>query len=257
MPPHAVNHYERLKVTQDAPPEVIRAAYRALANRLPAGSAAPGEAFDAAQEEMMGLNAAYETLIDPMLRRDYDASLSATVSWHTATPSTPADAGADLSVELLPPELVAPVSAWAPDVKRVLLGGALLLLLTALGLAWFLNGSPPAPSIDVTQGGQLGSVGDSIATEAVRRGEVSALTQGAVGAVRRPTVEELARMTDEELLAAMPALDGSAPPSSRRGQVLAQATSARHPLDGPGLRLRSDLELLGSHAVAPAPDNRP
>ena len=30
----AVNHYERLKVTQDAPPEVIRAAYRALAQAL-------------------------------------------------------------------------------------------------------------------------------------------------------------------------------------------------------------------------------
>ena len=55
--PHAVNHYERLKVTQDAPPEVIRAAYRALANRLQAHPPSPGAAADAAQEEMMGLNA--------------------------------------------------------------------------------------------------------------------------------------------------------------------------------------------------------
>jgi len=29
-----VNHYQRLKVSQDAPAEVIRAAYRALATKL-------------------------------------------------------------------------------------------------------------------------------------------------------------------------------------------------------------------------------
>ena len=71
-----MNHYERLKVTQDAPPEVIRAAYRALANRLhPDRNGGAGGADDASHDQMAELNAAYEVLIDPVLRRDYDATL--------------------------------------------------------------------------------------------------------------------------------------------------------------------------------------
>ena len=81
-----MNHYERLKVTQDAPPEVIRAAYRALANRLhPDRSGGDTGPQDSAHEQMAALNGAYEVLIDPVLRRDYDATLSPTATWATST----------------------------------------------------------------------------------------------------------------------------------------------------------------------------
>jgi DnaJ-class molecular chaperone len=72
--PDAVNHYERLKVSQDAPAEVIRAAYRALAAKIQPERA--GAALtDGGQDEMALLNAAYEVLIDPKHRQEYDATL--------------------------------------------------------------------------------------------------------------------------------------------------------------------------------------
>lgn len=62
-------HYEILKITRDAPQEVVRAAYRALTLKYhPDRHAAdPG-----ATEMMAQLNSAYETLSDPVKRREYD-----------------------------------------------------------------------------------------------------------------------------------------------------------------------------------------
>jgi curved DNA-binding protein CbpA len=252
-----VNHYERLKVTQDAPPEVIRAAYRALANRLHPDRAAAVDVAGAAHEQMAALNAAYEVLIDPVLRRDYDASLSTAVSWRAAVAEDPFEPGRDPSTGVTPSDLVAPVSAWAPELKHILMAGAGLLVVTAAGLAWFLSGSPSS-SLDAAMSSQLGRERESVAIEAVRRGESSAMLQvGGVGG-RRPSVEELARMSDEELLAAMPALDEkpqSLPDSPGRSNSLASA--GKHPLDGPGLRLKTDADLMGSYAAVPAPVGRP
>ena len=73
-----MNHYERLKVAPDAPPEVIRAAYRALAAKLhpdrKGGDAGPTEH---AHEAMAALNASYLVLMDPAARAEYDRSLEA------------------------------------------------------------------------------------------------------------------------------------------------------------------------------------
>lgn len=166
--PHAVNHYERLKVTQDAPPEVIRAAYRALANRLQAHPPAPGAASDAAQEEMMGLNAAYETLIDPMLRRDYDASLSPTQGWQKPAGDDESDvegvaatgAPALVITEGRAPGLPAQESAFAPEPNQVMLGTFLALLLIVLGFAWYYTrSSTSAPSMDAAVVKQIGEQG--------------------------------------------------------------------------------------------------
>ncbi len=162
-----MNHYERLKVTQDAPPEVIRAAYRALANRLQAHPAAPGAAADAAQEEMMGLNAAYETLIDPMLRRDYDASLSPTQGWQKPAGDDDGDtATADGGLPLLAsaeggaPNLPAQESAFAPEPNQVMLGTFIALLLIVLGFAWFYTRSGASgPSVDAAVVKQIGEQG--------------------------------------------------------------------------------------------------
>lgn len=73
-----MNHYERLNVTSDASIEVIRAAYRALATKLhpdrQGGNAGPNEA---AHEAMAALNASYLVLTNAKARADYDAQLKA------------------------------------------------------------------------------------------------------------------------------------------------------------------------------------
>lgn len=63
------SHYENLKVARDAPPEVIRAAYRSLSQKYhPDRNPANNEAV----RIMAILNAAYETLSDPIKKRAHD-----------------------------------------------------------------------------------------------------------------------------------------------------------------------------------------
>lgn len=63
-------HYDNLKVTRDAPPEVIRAAYRSLCHRFHpdrhGGSARATQTFQL-------INRAYEVLSDPQQRLQHDA----------------------------------------------------------------------------------------------------------------------------------------------------------------------------------------
>src|SRR5262249_200582 len=62
-------HYDNLKVTRDAPIEVIRAAYKSLASKhhpdLHAGD-------DSAGRIMRIINASYAVLCDPNRRREHD-----------------------------------------------------------------------------------------------------------------------------------------------------------------------------------------
>jgi DnaJ-class molecular chaperone len=63
-------HYDNLKVARDAPPEVIRAAYKSLSHKFHpdrhSGSAKATQTFQMIQ-------AAYEVLSEPDLRRKHDA----------------------------------------------------------------------------------------------------------------------------------------------------------------------------------------
>ena len=69
-----MNHYDCLKVTSDAPTEVIRAAYRALAGkRHPDRQGGTMGRDDEMHDQMVAINAAYEVLINPELRAEYDA----------------------------------------------------------------------------------------------------------------------------------------------------------------------------------------
>lgn len=67
------SHYENLKVSRDAPMEVIRAAYKALSMLWhPDRNSDP-----CAPEIMKTINVAYEVLSTPLVRRQYDEWLAA------------------------------------------------------------------------------------------------------------------------------------------------------------------------------------
>lgn len=67
-------HYQTLKVAEDAPPEVIKAAYRALSQQHHPDSN-PGEQQEEALRSMQAINTAYEALIEPEGRAAYDERL--------------------------------------------------------------------------------------------------------------------------------------------------------------------------------------
>lgn len=67
-------HYDNLKVARNAPPEVIRAAYKILAQKYHPDRN-PGDA--AAARAMKFINAAYEVLSDPDRRREHDEWIAA------------------------------------------------------------------------------------------------------------------------------------------------------------------------------------
>src|SRR5262245_17950478 len=67
-------HYDNLKVSRDAPPEVIKAAYKVLSQKHhpDRNNGSPD-----AVRRMTIINAAYETLMDPERRTQHDAWISA------------------------------------------------------------------------------------------------------------------------------------------------------------------------------------
>lgn len=199
-----VNHYERLNVTQDAPPEVIQAAYRALAKRLQPDRLGEHPGLDeAGLAQMAALNAAYEVLIDPQRRQAYDAALAPTSSQRV-----------DIRLDELEREAVQPV--WSPS-RRTWLWGAgagVVIVLAMVGV-----------------GGQL------LGPQQTER----ALAAVASEAPRPPSVDELSRMSDEELLKVLPTL---APEPSARAARSPQVLSHPHLLDGSPLRLRTEGELI-------------
>lgn len=82
-------HYDNLKVSRNAPIEVIRAAYKALSAKYHPDHN-PGS--QQAVRAMKIINAAYEVLSDPMRRREHDewiASMESEIE--SACPTTPVD----------------------------------------------------------------------------------------------------------------------------------------------------------------------
>jgi hypothetical protein len=66
-------HYDNLKIAENAPDEVVRAAYRALSQRFHPDKN-PGDAN--AERVMQIINDAYAVLSDPVRRRQYDESVA-------------------------------------------------------------------------------------------------------------------------------------------------------------------------------------
>lgn len=79
--PRIHTHYDNLKVTRNAPPEVIRAAYKTLCQKFHPDRNPDNEN---AEKTFLLIRAAYETLSDPEKRRQHDAWIASVESAETA-----------------------------------------------------------------------------------------------------------------------------------------------------------------------------
>lgn len=276
-----MNHYERLKVSPEAPPEVIRAAYRALAAKMhpdrKVGDSGPG---DRLHEDMAALNASYLILMDAKARTDYDQMLaeqtrqaakpepSAGHRWvrprhRTEAPADPAAApqaafGADTQINVdwmsTHPNMPMPWYRQPGPMAGFLVGASLLLG----GLIWWGMQQVEHWQLDR---GRL----DAVSTTPGERGLVEATGRAAAQAASsRPSVpaltkEQLAHMSNEEFLAAMPQLiegkgsraasQDDAPPLNPGvdPQAVGVAAAGPHILDGQPLKLKLVPLKLGKH----------
>jgi curved DNA-binding protein CbpA len=71
---HRQNHFDTLNVSRNAPPEVVRAAYKALSQHYHPDRNAKPEAPGI----MCSLNLAYSVLGDPQKRQEYESELALT-----------------------------------------------------------------------------------------------------------------------------------------------------------------------------------
>ncbi|MEN9864827.1 MAG: hypothetical protein RL748_417, partial [Pseudomonadota bacterium] len=118
-------HYDNLKVARMAPPEVIRAAYKALSQKYHPDKN-PGD--EKAARIMAILNTAYGTLSDPLRRKEHDEWISAEeweVDWLESTE------GKDSKIKNVDQHhnIVAYRPARDPKLWALLLG--------CIGLGWF------------------------------------------------------------------------------------------------------------------------
>jgi DnaJ-domain-containing protein 1 len=248
-----VNHYQRLKVAQDAPPEVIRAAYRALATKLHPDRQGPNTGpTDALHSEMAALNAAYEALIDPKLRADYDATLHAPAAaaraepgWFANTEAQEDDARSDAGPQtrvdmdwLAPGANEAPKKLWPLKGQNLLMasaGGGLLLI----ALVWSVWSSLSQRQVEDALSRQYRAAPHSTQMAAL---DAPRDPMAAPPAERKPSVDELSRMSDEELLKVLPTLDDDGRAHAPHSGSF--AVMARHPLDGAPLKLRTERDLV-------------
>lgn len=247
-----MNHYERLKITQDAPPEVIRAAYRALAQALPQD--------EHREAHLTALNTAYETLIDPEQRQAYDTVRAVSVPDIVVDEDPSLDISLD-ALALSPeaqadPDMVDPwqgayeAAAYQPPKHWsrqpvVWMGGGVVLLMIAAGSVglWQMQ---KANQLSQGMAVQLGEAASAVPqTEDLLTPPVAADAEGAL------SVEDLSRLSDEELLEVLPKLGEAKPPRSGRETPAVAlprpsrgAAGARHPLDGAPLNLRTEGQLV-------------
>jgi hypothetical protein len=120
-PNRSATHYENLKVSEKAPVEVIKAAYRVLSMRWHPDKN-PGD--PQAVRMMRMLNEAYEVLSDPLKRQAYDASLPS--SRPASNPSS---------------RKPSPASAWPPRKSRPFSFSMVVRNMRQWDLRWLLAGA--------------------------------------------------------------------------------------------------------------------
>lgn len=112
--PRVHSHYENLKVARNAPLEVIRAAYRTLSQKYHPDRN-PGDTE--AARIMTVINAAYETLSDPIKRRQHDEWITKMEAADAAPHSVPGTAFT-IDESKLRPKPVHPAVAFARHLGR-------------------------------------------------------------------------------------------------------------------------------------------
>ncbi len=267
--PAAVNHYERLKVNRDAPLEVIRAAYRALAAKHHPDRVSHSRP-DAPHADMAALNSAYEVLANPTARAAYDAELKAaaaksspsakrryawrhsqqandhaapeqfqptqfqTTEFQTSMQHSLDPQESRVEVNWLPPSAQPLENPWMT--KRRLVPMAILMggVMFAIG-AWWANLTVRQMEAERT----LSSHYDrQIQPGTIVRSEPDVATPPpANDAATLPTAEEL-------LAGASSSTQPSAADSTRAAVAALARPSARHPLDGTPLGLRPEGRLV-------------
>lgn len=286
-----MNHYDCLKVTSDAPTEVIRAAYRALAGkRHPDRQGGTMGRDDQMHDQMVAINAAYEVLINPELRAEYDAMLAVKASpmdanlklnTEVAEGSNTGFAETRVDIDWMTPKPSGPTPLWPLTPNRkyaaMILGG--VLLLSAIWVAWGVVTRhqmdkalsdqyatfPPSRTLDEDQLAVVPDAAPALAPAdpalasaskvAETPEEVLAAEQGLPPSrpqppppsfERQPTVTELSKLSDEQLMAILPSL-GELQPA--KGSFSRQVASAHHPLDGKPLNLRQERQLIDPLAL--------
>ena len=156
-------HYDNLKVARQAPPEVIRAAYKALSQKYHPDKN-PGD--EKAARIMAIVNTAYNTLSDPERRREHDEWIAAEeweIEWLESTHGDEgrararADAGAGWEApppaRRARPRMLRDPRWWMALCGCFVAGAAVALLVAApakvlpAALAW--SRDPPAPAAPV------------------------------------------------------------------------------------------------------------
>lgn len=144
--------YDRLAVSRDAPPEVIRAAYRALSQRHHPDRN-PGDA--SAASAMQAINEAYAVLADPLQRRAYDATLAAMADRVRTCSSVAAPIAAAAPCGGARSRAAAPATRMrrrrAAAVLAVLAAAALFSASIAVWRASPREAAPPLPVADVVE----------------------------------------------------------------------------------------------------------
>jgi DnaJ domain len=258
-----VNHYERLKVSQDAPAEVIRAAYRALAGKLhPDRQGADTGPDDSMHTQMAGLNAAYEVLIDPKLRQDYDATLAPASAGALA--ASRVDAGADsrqgpstrVDLDWLSPKATKSQGLRSRSQPMMVLGASLAAGVL-LGLGWFVWQVMGQHQMERALSDQYAAHPPGVAPLAadvpVPEDLPPPIVDTSTALHHKPTVDELSHMSDEELIKVLPTLDQPEPAAPERKHANDRVGAQHHLLDGSPLNLRTDRQLIDPLA----PDRTP
>lgn len=276
-----MNHYDCLKVTPDAPTEVIRAAYRALAGKLhPDRQGGSMGADDELHDQMAALNTAYEVLVDPTQRAEYDASLIATATAIADDAGRGTEHGGEapehdhgfsetrVDMDWLSPKVLAPAPTWPPTGRRLymVVAGLVLLVVFTACVTWQVlirhqmeralsdqySTNPPRAMGAIEPDEPLMPTPElrTPSLEAAASKQRPSEEQEQTVSEHQPTVDELSRMSDEQLLAVLPTLGE---PGSFVAGVPRRAAVIHHPLDGKPLNLRTDKSLVDPLAEEAAP----
>jgi hypothetical protein len=266
-----VDHYERLKISQDAPLEVIRASYRALAAKHHPDRHGQSSGSNT---DMAALNAAYEVLCDPVSRAAYDAALAerkrtapfgASAESHQAKArrqggkAESADSvmhstfkdGAEAGWDPLTSDK-APINLWFTRKRLIPMGGALFVVLLAAAFWW-----SKSKNEEQAAGRMLADQFKAANPNRDLAAEARALAEANLMLLRKDDIKQAQRVVTGPGASApapvpVPATTPApAPAPAPAPPIRPVAPPLRHPLDGAPLSLKQ-VAALSAPLVTPA-----